>query len=298
MENQESIKAAVREKYGELARTGEGSCCSTAGCCGTEGSGPIANISDDYSRIEGYVPEADLGLGCGLPTEAADLKPGQSVLDLGSGAGNDAFIARRAVGEKGEVIGVDMTPEMIRKSRENLAKLGYGNVAFRLGELEALPVESGTMDRVLSNCVLNLVPDKAKAFSEIHRVLRPGGAFGISDVVLEGELPPALRQAAELYVGCVSGALGKSDYLGMLRESGFEGVEVVKEKAINLPEDLLAAYLDAGQRAELERAGVRVLSVTVKGTKPGGKPEAEKAAAPCCIPLAKAPAGKPSGSCC
>ena len=298
MENQEEMKAAVREKYGELARAGEGSCCAAGGCCGT-GEG-ITNMSDDYTGLEGYVPEADLGLGCGLPTEAADLKPGQSVLDLGSGAGNDAFIARRAVGESGEVIGVDMTPDMIRKSRENLAKLGYGNVAFRLGELEALPVESGTMDRVLSNCVLNLVPDKAKAFAEIHRVLRPGGGFGISDVVLEGDLPPSLRAAAEMYVGCISGALGKSDYLGMLRESGFVGVEVVKEKAITIPEDLLAAHLDASQRADLDRAGVRVLSVTVKGTKPNPSTESAeaKATAPCCIPLGKAPAGKPAGSCC
>lgn len=285
MENQEEIKAAVREKYGELARAGEGSCCSTAGCCGT-GEG-MTNMSDDYTGLDGYVPEADLGLGCGIPTEAADLKPGQSVLDLGSGAGNDAFIARRAVGESGEVIGVDMTPDMIRKSRENLSKLGYANVAFRLGEIEALPVESGTMDRVLSNCVLNLVPDKAKAFSEIHRVLRPGGAFGISDVVLEGELPADLRGAMELYVGCVSGAMEKSDYLGMLRQAGFEGIEVMKEKTIALPEGMAQ--------------GVRVLSVTVKGTKPGlpgATVTPEKTAAPCCIPIGKAPAGKTSGSCC
>jgi arsenite methyltransferase len=277
MENSETLKELVREKYGQLAREG-GSCCGPTSCCGpSNGDGAFVNISDDYSRLEGYVEEADLGLGCGIPTEAADLRPGQVVLDLGSGAGNDVFVARKIVGDAGKVIGVDMTPDMVKKARENAARLGYTNVDFRLGELESLPVETAKVDRVISNCVLNLVPNKQTAFAEMFRVLKPGGSFGVSDVVLEGAFPEALRQAAELYVGCVSGAMQKGEYLNKLRETGFDGVRVVKEKEITLPEDLLAAYLDED----------RILSVTVQGTKP-----AARSAEPCCTPLAKA------GACC
>lgn len=293
MENPENIKEIVREKYGQLARE-NGSCCGPTSCCGpvAEAGGGFVDFSEDYARLEGYVPDADLGLGCGLPTEGAGLKPGQTVLDLGSGAGNDAFVARRAVGEKGKVIGVDMTPDMIKKARENAAKMGYGNVEFRLGEIEALPLEAGSVDRIISNCVLNLVPDKARAFAEMHRVLKPGGSFSVSDIVLEGPFPEELKKAAELYVGCVSGAMQKAGYLGAMRDAGFENVEIVREKTITLPEDLLSAYLSAAERGSLEKSGVRILSVTVRGAKPAGS--AGASASPCCTPLETAE----PGACC
>jgi arsenite methyltransferase len=286
MENAETLKELVREKYGAIAREG-GDCCGPTSCCGPSGEeGVFLDISEDYSAKDGYVQEADLGLGCGIPTDAADLKPGQVVLDLGSGAGNDVFVARKIVGETGKVIGVDMTPDMVKKARENAGRQGFNNVEFRLGEIEALPVETSSIDRVVSNCVLNLIPNKQGAFSEMFRVLKPGARFGVSDVVLEGEFPEELKQAAELYVGCVSGAIQKADYLEMLRETGFEGVRIVKEKTLTLPEDLLAAYLGESQRETITRSGVRILSVTVQGTKPA------RSAEPCCTPLAKA------GACC
>lgn len=302
MENAEILKEAVREKYGQLARQGEGSCCGPTSCCGTGGTGVkeggegFVDFSEDYSKLEGYVPDADLGLGCGIPLDAADLKAGHKVLDLGSGAGNDVFIAARMVGETGLVIGVDMTPDMIKKSRENAARLGSGNVDFRLGEIEALPVESGSMDRVISNCVLNLVPEKEKAFLEIHRVLKPGGKFGISDVVLQGEFPEELKKAAELYVGCVSGAMPKPDYLETIRKAGFAEVSVLREKVISVPEDLLEAYLNPEQRAAYAKSGLKILSITVQGMKPDTTAKAP--ANPCCLPLEKGSQGAASGACC
>jgi arsenite methyltransferase len=283
MENAEAMKAEVREKYGQLAREG-GGCCGPTSCGGgaIDGSA-FVNFSEDYGDKPGYLPEADLGLGCGIPTDLADLFPGQTVLDLGSGAGNDAFVARGAVGASGKVIGVDMTADMVRKSRENAAKLGYGNVEFRLGEIESLPVESSSVDRILSNCVLNLVPDKARAFGEMHRVLRPGGKFSVSDIVLSDAFPESLRKAAELYVGCVSGASAKDIYLEGIRAAGFAEVTVAREKTITLPEDLLQAYLDPEERRTLDKSGIRILSITVSGTKAG--PEPKGSADPCCLPL-------------
>lgn len=290
--NAENLKEIVRERYGQLAREG-GSCCGPTSCCGPESESadtPFVRINEDYSLLEGYVKDADLGLGCGIPLDAAGLKEGQTVVDLGSGAGNDAFIARRQVGPTGKVIGVDMTPDMIKKARENAAKAGYPNVEFRLGELEALPVESGTVDRVISNCVLNLVPDKEQAFREMHRILKPGGIFAISDVVLEGDLPAELRAAAELYIGCISGAMRKADYLESLRAAGFGNLRIQKEKTLDLPEDLLAAYLSEEQRRMLAESGAKILSITVQGAKPEDegdccKPLAEAGSGPCCHPL-------------
>ena len=286
MDTTEGLKEIVREKYGQLAREG-GSCCGPTSCCGpADGETPFIYINEDYSKLEGYVKDADLGLGCGIPLDAADLQPGQTVVDLGSGAGNDVFIARRMVGESGKVIGVDMTPDMIKKARENAAKVGYPNVEFRLGEIEALPVGGNSVDRVISNCVLNLVPDKAQAFREMHRILKPGGKFGVSDVVLEGNFPEELRKAAELYIGCVSGAMQKDAYLKSLGDIGFTNVKVMKEKMLDVPEDLLAAYLSVGQRKTLAQSGIRVLSITVQGTK-AGKESPES----CCTPLASAGTG-------
>ena len=290
MDNAENLKEIVREKYGQIAREG-GSCCGPTSCCGpVKGEAGFVDFSEDYTALEGYVAEADLGLGCGIPIEAADLKPGQVVLDLGSGAGNDVFVARRSVGDAGKVIGVDMTPDMIKKARENVARMGYENVEFRLGEIEALPVGGGSVDRILSNRVLNLVPYKSRAFGEMFRVLKPGGSFGISDVVLDGEFPEDLKKAAELYVGCVSGAMQKVDYLDSLRAAGFEDIQIVKERMIQVPDDLLEAYLTPAQRESLKVSGVRILSITLKGTKPK-LPKGKEA---CCIPLESAG----NGSCC
>lgn len=262
MENPESIKEIVREKYAAIAKAGT-SCCG-GGC----GAPDLSDISEDYAGKAGYLAEADLGLGCGLPTESVDIRPGDVVLDLGSGAGNDAFVARALAGEAGRVIGVDMTPAMVDKARANARRLGAANVEFRLGELEHLPVESGTVDAVISNCVLNLVPDKGAAFAEMHRVMKPGGRFSVSDVVLEGELPEPLRKDAELYAGCVSGAMPLDAYLGSLRMAGFTEVAVTRRRPIEIPREVLEKHLAPDQAAAFS-AGGAVASVTVSGLKAG-----------------------------
>ena len=265
--NAVDTKDMVRAKYAEIALQDKAS--NAASCCGAGGcSTEVYNImTDDYTKVEGYNPDADLGLGCGLPTQFAGIKPGDTVLDLGSGAGNDCFVARHETGEDGRVIGVDFTPEMIAKAKANAAKLGYQNVEFRQGDIEALPLTSNIVDVVVSNCVLNLVPDKRKAFSEVLRVLKPGGHFSISDVVLRGELPEKLRNAAEMYAGCVSGALQESAYLGIIHDLGFEQVTVQKRKPIVIPDDILANYLNPEELAAHKAGGTGIFSITVAATK-------------------------------
>lgn len=263
----EAIKEMVKEKYGAIALSP-----TASGCCGTTGCGcsspDYAVMADDYSKLEGYHPDADLGLGCGIPTEFAGLSEGQTVLDLGSGAGNDAFVVRRTVGERGRVIGVDMTPAMIERARVNSDKLGYNNVEFRLGDIEQLPVSSESVDVVVSNCVLNLVPDKAKAFSEVHRVLKPGGRFSISDIVLEGPpLPPTIQQAAEMYAGCISGAIGKEAYVNTVRAEGFQDIRIAKEKPVAIPDEILLSYISETELAQLKASGSQVVSITVTAEK-------------------------------
>jgi len=278
MDTSTNIKDTVREKYAEIARQEKGS--NMASCCGSGGcSTEVYNImTDDYTQLEGYAPDADLGLGCGLPTEFAAIKPGDTVLDLGSGAGNDCFVARNETGPDGRVIGVDFTPEMIAKARENAQKLGFSNVEFRQGDIEQLPLTSGMVDVVVSNCVLNLVPDKRKAFTETFRVLKEGGHFSISDVVLHGELPGKLHEAAEMYVGCVSGAMQEADYLGVIHDLGFGQVTVQKRKPIHIPDDILSRYISAEEIAAFRASGAGIFSMTVAATKPG------KAAGACCAP--------------
>ena len=263
MEDNESIKEAVRRRYAEIANQPNG-----FGCCGGGGCGipEVESFSADYSKVEGYVSDADLGLGCGLPTDLAGIKSGDTVVDLGSGAGNDAFVARAIVGDAGRVIGIDMTEAMISKANVNNRKLGYRNVDFRLGEIEAIPVETDSVDVVISNCVLNLVPDKQKAYREIQRILKPGGHFSISDVVLEGEFPAALRTVAELYVGCIAGAEEKSRYLETIRKSGFTDVLVVKETEIRLPQGLVEGKLPQGAGISIGQFSIK--SITVSGVKP------------------------------
>lgn len=264
--NENELREAVRQKYASIATNA----CTTAStsCCGpTCDASDYSMIGDAYEGVAGYVEEADLGLGCGLPVEHAGLVPGQTVLDLGSGAGLDAFVACREVGSSGRVIGVDMTAEMIGRARDNAARSGIENAEFRLGEIEHLPVRSGTVDVVISNCVLNLVPDKRRAFAEIHRVLKAGGHFCISDIVASRPLPEWVKGIAEAYAGCVSGAIPKTDYLAVIEAAGFERIEVVAERRIELPKDLLAQSLSPGQRAEAEREDLHVMSVTIRAMK-------------------------------
>ena len=283
MRTDQETKDLVRSKYAEIAlqdkATNASSCCGAGGC-----STEVYNImTDDYSKVEGYNPDADLGLGCGLPTEFAQIKPGHTVLDLGSGAGNDCFVARAATGPDGRVIGVDFTPEMIAKAKENARKLDYQNVEFRQGDIEALPLRACMVDVVVSNCVLNLVPNKRQALSEVLRVLKPGGHFSISDVVLVGELPAQLQGAAEMYAGCVSGALQEEEYLGIIRELGFEDITVQKRKPIIIPDDILVNYLNAEELAAYKASGTGIFSVTVF---------AKKSTVDCCLPKLGATPGQ------
>lgn len=227
----EIIKQEVRQRYGRIAGD-NGSCCgptTEASCCGAPDAAADI-VFADYADLRGQVvAEADLGLGCGTPTLTAQLHPGQTVLDLGSGAGIDVFLAAQAVGAQGRVIGVDMTPEMVARARANAEKGGFANVEFRLGEIEQLPVEANAVDVVLSNCVINLVPDKNRAFAEIYRVLKPGGRFSISDMVSFGAVPATVRQDMMLWAGCIAGALDREDYLGIIQAVGFRNVRVEKE---------------------------------------------------------------------
>lgn len=270
MNTSTEIKNMVREKYTAIANQStnqnSSSCCgATCGCNGDE----VYNIMiDDYSNLEGYNPDADLGLGCGLPTEFAEIKEGDTVIDLGSGAGNDAFVARRVVGENGKVIGVDFTEAMISKARLNAEKLGLNNVEFRQGDIEDMPLTSGKADVIVSNCVLNLVPNKHKVFSEIYRVLKPGGHFSISDIVLEGELPTRWKEVAELYAGCVSGAIQKRAYLEIIEETGFKNIKIQKDKPINIPDSILSEYLSEDEITQYKNAKTRITSITVSAEKP------------------------------
>lgn len=259
----EKIKDVVKETYTKAVEKNGGCGCGPSCCSPTQD----VTFSEDYSHVEGYEETADYGLGCGIPTEFAKLKSGQTVLDLGSGAGNDVFVARRIVGEEGRVIGVDMTEAMIQKANENKAKLGYTNVDFLLGEIEILPIEDSTVDVAVSNCVMNLVPDKPKAYQELYRVLTTEGHFSISDIVLNGELPTGIRNAAEMYAGCISGALGKEEYLKAIADAGFENIEVVKEREIVLPDDLLLRFISNEELRDYRNSKSAILSVTVRADK-------------------------------
>lgn len=278
----EKLKDIVREKYGVIAEQSYAknstSCCGASCGCSTVDA---AIMAEDYTQLKGYVADADLGLGCGLPTEFAQIKEGDTVVDLGSGAGNDAFVARSIVGEKGKVIGIDMTEKMIDKARANAEKLGFNNVEFRYGDIEKMPLTANVADVVVSNCVLNLVPDKAKAFSETFRILKPGGHFSVSDIVLEGDLPESLRKSAEMYAGCVSGAIQKTDYMGIIESTGFENIQVQKQRKITVPDDILAAYLDKEEIEKYKSGDLGIYSITVYADKPQ---QSEKKKEACCAP--------------
>ncbi len=274
MENEEKIKEMVRQKYSEIALQDKGlnqsSCCGSGSC-----SKEVYNImSDDYTELQGYDPNADLGLGCGLPTQFAKIEKGNTVVDLGSGAGNDCFIARAETGETGKVIGIDFTPAMIEKARENADKLGYNNVEFRLGDIEKMPMTSNMADVVVSNCVLNLVPNKQAVFQELFRVLKPGGHFSISDIVLTGRLPEKIQSAAEMYAGCVASAIDKNDYLGYIQSAGFTDITLQKEKPIIVPDDILKDYLNEEEIRIYKSNPTVIFSITVYAEKPAN----------CCTP--------------
>lgn len=267
MKTGDQIKEIVKQKYSEIAlqdkSTNMSSCCGAGGC-----STEVYNImSDSYDTLEGYEPDADLGLGCGIPTEFAKIAEGDVVLDLGSGAGNDAFVARKLTGPSGKVIGVDFTEAMVTKARANAEKLKFHNVEFRYGDIEDLPLSDDTVDVVISNCVLNLVPNKRKAFNEIYRVLNKGGHFSISDVVLTGELPEGLQTAAEMYAGCVAGAIQKDRYIQKLEQAGFSNITIQKDKPIIIPDDILVNYLDEVQMEAYKSNSNIIHSITVYGEK-------------------------------
>ena len=270
MNTESQIKELVKEKYTAIAEQSKdqnaSSCCgATSSCCGDD----VYNImADDYSKLDGYNPDADLGLGCGLPTEFAKMKEGDTVIDLGSGAGNDAFIARRIVGEQGKVLGIDFTEAMINKARANAEKLQYKNVEFRHGDIDDMPVTANYADVIVSNCVLNLVPNKHKVISEIYRVLKPGAHFSISDIVLEGPLPARWKEVAEFYAGCVSGAIQKQTYLETIAEAGFTNIILQKEKEIIIPDEILKRYLSDEEIVSFKKSNARISSITVYADKP------------------------------
>lgn len=269
MKNEQELKDIVKERYAQIAEQGKAENASS--CCGaTTPSNKVYNIMmDDYSETNGYVEDADLGLGCGLPTQFAKIKKGDTVIDLGSGAGNDCFVARHETGVEGKVIGIDFTPIMIEKARINAEKLGYNNVEFREGDIDDMPVSNDIADVIVSNCVLNLVPNKQKVVEEIYRVLKPGGHFSVSDIVLVGNLPDALREDAEMYAGCVAGAIQKSDYLQLIEDQGFQNIKIQKEKPIVIPDDILGKYLSQDEVKTFNKGATGIFSITVYAEKQG-----------------------------
>lgn len=282
----ETIKSAVRDRYAGFVKNNQG-CCGPSTSCGCAPGDASLDLGYDAKDLAAVPEGANLGLGCGNPVALAALKPGETVLDLGSGAGFDAFLAARRVGPEGHVIGVDMTPEMIARATTLAKTHGYANVEFRLGDIEALPVADATVDVILSNCVVNLTTDKAKAFREAFRVLKPGGRLQVSDLVLARPLPEALRSDMDAYAACVSGAMLKDDYLAAIRAAGFEGVTVAAERCFGLAE-LSPELMDLAKRRypgmspeELERLASSVLSVQVEATKATNTVKTVKA---CCAP--------------
>ena len=264
----EDLKETVRAKYNQISKQSKQ--YNASSCCGSgQSSQEVYNImTDDYSEVEGHNQDADLGLGCGLPTEFAHISEGDTVIDLGSGAGNDCFVARHETGPAGKVLGIDFAESMIAKARKNAEKLEFNNVEFRYGDIEEMPVSDNLADVIVSNCVLNLVPNKEQVFSEIFRVLKPGGHFSISDIVLVGDLPEALREDAEMYAGCVAGAIQKEKYLGYIEDLGFENIAIQKEKTINIPDDILAKYLSEQEIDDFKNGSTGIYSITVFAQKP------------------------------
>lgn len=283
MDTSAQLKQIVKEKYSEIADQSREQ--NVASCCGSGGGCNILEgiMAEDYSALRGYVADADLGLGCGLPTEFAQIREGDVVVDLGSGAGNDAFVARSVTGPLGRVIGLDFTAKMVDKARANAEKMGFTNVEFVYGDIEKMPLNESIADVVVSNCVLNLVPDKAKAFGETFRILKPGGHFSVSDIVLTGALPDALKKSAEMYAGCVSGAIQQDDYLRVVKEAGFTKITLQKVRRITIPDEILSVYLNTGEKEKYSSGELGIYSITVYAEKPLTEEKKETCCAPeCC----------------
>jgi arsenite methyltransferase len=266
----QDLKLIVQEKYSEIAQKSmlknAAGCCGTAGCCDSSGAG-YSMIDGDYSQLDGYHPDADLHLGCGIPTGFAGIREGDAVLDLGSGAGNDCFVARAIVGEKGSVTGLDFTEAMVAKARINNEKMGFTNVQFIQGDIEDMPLPDNAFDVIVSNCVLNLVPDKSKAFANMYRVLKPGGHFCISDVVIKGTLPEKIQKDAEMYVGCVAGAMLLDDYLDVIRKAGFENITEHQLHETPVPPEVLTKYLNQEEINAYHSGTNGIFSLTVSAYK-------------------------------
>lgn len=279
MRTAEELKSIVKEKYGDIAKrsTGSNSCCgdseekekstSSKKCCGGDEEKDYSVLAEDYASLKGYNPDADLQLGCGIPTHYAQIHEGDTVVDLGSGAGNDCFVARALTGEIGRVIGLDFTEAMVGKARANVEKLGYKNVEFVLGEIENIPIPDNTADVVVSNCVMNLVPDKEKAFRETHRILKEGGHFSISDIVLQGEIPEGLRNDAAMYAGCVSGALQKQEYLDIVRKAGFKNLVIQIQKKMELDDAIYLKYFSQEEVENFKKSFKGIFSITLNAEK-------------------------------
>ncbi|MBK6266208.1 arsenite methyltransferase [Marivirga sp. S37H4] len=257
------IKESVKKIYTETVNNGNLSLQGS--CCGNEVDANL--FKEDYSKVQGYMQEADFGLGCGIPTELALIKEGDTVLDLGSGAGNDAFVASKIVGETGKVIGIDMTEAMVAKANINKEKIDARNVSFLLGDIENIPLSNNSIDVAISNCVMNLVPNKEKAYSEVFRVLKPGGHFSISDIVIEGQLPEQVKKSELLYSACISGAINKEDYLMAIETAGFSNIKIQSEKHFNIPEALLNKYLTAEEKEDFKAIPFSVSSINVYAEK-------------------------------
>jgi ubiquinone/menaquinone biosynthesis C-methylase UbiE len=276
MKKEQELKDIVKDRYARIAEQGKDENASSC-CSATTPSNKVYNVMmDDYSETNGYVEDADLGLGCGLPTQFAQIKKGETIIDLGSGAGNDCFVARHETGAEGKVIGIDFTPIMIEKARINAKKLGYNNVEFREGDIDAMPVNKDIADVIVSNCVLNLVPNKQKVVGEIFRVLKPGGHFSISDIVLVGDLLDALIEDIEMYAGCVAGAIQKSEFLRLIKDKGFQNITIQKEKPIIIPVDILDKYLSQEEIKTFNKGATGIFSITVYAEKPGTKKRKSK----------------------
>jgi ubiquinone/menaquinone biosynthesis C-methylase UbiE len=265
MKTSEELKKIVKEKYSEIVE--KASSKKSCGCGCSSKNEDFTVFADDYTRLEGYVPDADLNLGCGIPTHFAKIKKGDTVVDLGSGAGNDCFVARALTGDSGKVIGLDFTEKMVEKAKLNATKLGFRNVEFTLGEIENIPIVDNTADVVVSNCVMNLVPNKEKAFQETYRIMKPGGHFSISDIVLKGDLPEGLREDAAMYAGCVSGALDIREYLSLIKKAGFKNILIQREQENDLPEEMYLKYFTVEEWEAYKNSGSGIFSITVYGEK-------------------------------
>jgi len=263
---EKSKKEIVKEKYSEIVKNSgiffESSCFESSCCCSDS-----EVMAEDYTKLKGYVPDADMYLGCGLPTEFAMIQEADTVVDLGCGAGNDVFVSRSITGNEGKVIGIDFTQDMIDKANKNKEKLGYENVEFILGDIESLPLQNNTTDVVVSNCVLNLVPDKDKAFSEIYRILKPGGHFSISDIVTTVTVPDSVMKVAVLYTGCVSGAITKDAYINIVKDTGFKNIKIQKERIIDIPNYIYLNYISKEELTEVKKQGFKVLSINIYAVK-------------------------------